>query len=344
MNYWKSYLEENPLGAEGLLKLADRAYRLGYEFMSDKDYDEIVGDEPIIDDNPSEDGIGIDLNPPMLSQRKTYNASDIDLKGNLTASLKLDGFAVSLVYECGVLSYATTRGDGNVGLTITNHILAGCLNIPLALRGEVASLNRFEVRGEMVIPARFGDEKHNPRSILVGLFGRKDLDGLTEYEPAFFGYDVVDGTRHHSYSLGLLRDLGFDVVPWILVHNVAIQTAINELTRIRSNFEYEADGIVFRLDDPVSFYSKGSTRHHPKGSIAFKFSTDTAITTVQSIEWSKGEKTGKMTPIVHIEPVTLGGCEISKLNGGTIGASLQAGDRIQVTRKGGVIPVILAKM
>lgn len=348
MNYWKSYLEDNPLGIEPLLKLADRAYRIGCPIMDDADYDEIIGDiEPDIDDNPENDGVAIDLNPPMLSQQKTYNASDLGaiVKQQYTASLKLDGFAVSLVYENGVFSYATTRGKGTAGLTVTNHILAGCMNIPWIIRSEVlCGLMKLEIRGEMIIPKKFGDEKHNPRSICVGLFGRDDWTELEEYEPQFFAYDMIDGTRTHANKLTLLEQIGFNVVPWCLGEKDEVEKIIKGMEEWRANLPVEADGIVFRINDPVIFHSKGATKHHPKGSIALKFNTDAVITTVVGIEWSEGEKTGKMTPIVSVEPVTLGGCEIRKLNGGLIANSLSVGDKIQITRKGGVIPVILAKL
>lgn len=343
------FVERYPMSREPLIQLADRAYRLGYPIMDDATFDTLAdGVEVEINDNPAADGVAVTLHPPMLSQQKTYNYSDVTAicgkSERMTASLKLDGFAVSLVYEHGVLSYATTRGDGREGLTITNHILAGVLNIPWILEGGMVEIEKLEIRGEMIIPSSFGDAKHNPRSICVGLFGRNDLSGLDEYEPSFYGYDLLLPQLKHEDRLSTLAELGFDVVPWIICHPSEICAIVMELEEIRESFPCEADGIVFRINDTTIFHSKGSTQHHPKGSIALKFKTDTAVTTVESIDWSEGEKTGKLTPIVSVSPVTLGGCEIRKLNGGTIANTLHVGDKIQITRKGGVIPVILAKL
>lgn len=343
------FVERYPLSREPLIRLADRAYRLGYPIMDDTTFDELAdGVEVEINDNPAADGVAVALHPPMLSQQKTYNYSDVTAICSksevLTASLKLDGFAVSLVYEHGVLSYATTRGDGREGLTITNHIIAGVLNIPWILDDGMAEIEKLEIRGEMIIPSSFGDAKHNPRSICVGLFGRNDLSGLDEYEPSFYGYDLLLPQLKHEERLSTLMRLGFDVVPWIICNPSDICAIVMELEGLRESFPCEADGIVFRINDPTIFHAKGSTQHHPKGSIALKFKTDTAVTTVESIDWSEGEKTGKLTPIVSVSPVTLGGCEIRKLNGGTIANTLRVGDKIQITRKGGVIPVILAKL
>lgn len=346
-SYVIKFVKKHPESRDEILKLADRAYRIGYPILEDEVYDELLGDDQVdIDDNPEADGVAVDLYPPMLSQSKTYNYSDLSKFGMnvMTASLKLDGFAVSLVYRKGVFSYATTRGDGRQGLTITNHILAGVFNIPWTIDNDSEKL---EIRGEMVLDKSHGDAKHNPRSICVGLFGRNDLSEIEEYAPHFFAYDMLDHTESHADRLMALGVLGFDVVPWRILRKygaLALQSAIEELVDYRDKFNYECDGIVFRVNDQETFESFGTTKHHPKGSIAFKFKTETTLTKVISVEWSEGEKTGKLTPIVHIQPVFLNGAEIRKINGGTIGSTLEPGDWIQVTRKGGVIPVIIAKL
>jgi len=191
----------------------------------------------------------------------------------------------------------------------------------------------------MIIPNRFADDAHTARSIAVGLFKRDDLTGIDTYEPKFFAYDVLLDEDYID-RLEILETIGFATVP----HKVL---KINDDSLSADMFslpDYDADGIVIRINDRKIFRSKGETGHHPKGSIALKFKTDIAEATVTQIEWSVGAKTGKMTPIVWIEPVILSGCQIQKLNGGNIAKSLSVGDRIRITRKGGVIPVILEKV
>lgn len=349
MSFWKEYLEYNPEARWQLLDLADRAYRIGFPMMSDDEYDEILGDEEPTLSDYMDDDLEMAHVVPMLSQKKTYSASEVVKDPKFTrsvSSLKLDGFAVSLHYHNGVLLRAMTRGDGSRGHIITNHVLAGVVNVPYILpfnsdmcEGDVI------VRGEMVIDKKFSDRTHTARSICVGAFGRKDYVKVVALEPHFFAYDMI-GAGCVLYSEVLKKlESAFDVVPYRVSNGSSeLSMSILELTEEREGWVYDCDGIVIRMNDNYRFKDQGATRHHPKGSIALKFNTDTADTIVTDIEWSVGEKTGKMTPIVHIEPVELGGCTISKLNGGKIGEGLQKGDRICITRKGGVIPVILGKL
>ena len=343
MNFWHCYVKHNPDALSNILKLADRAYRIGYPFMSDEEFDEIAdGEEIPIDDNPM-DGDEVYYETPMKSQQKTYRFDDVKpFRQNVcVASLKLDGFAINLEYRYGVLVNASTRGKGTYGICCLNHVLAGFCEVPVVLPMDsiAATYTRLHVRGEMIIPNRFADDAHTARSIAVGLFKRDDLTGIDKYEPKFFAYDVLLDEDYID-RLEILETIGFATVP-----HMVLNTDDNSLSADTFSLpEYDADGIVIRINDRKIFCSKGETGHHPKGSIALKFKTDIAETTVTQIEWSVGAKTGKMTPIVWIEPVLLSGCQIQKLNGGNIAKSLSVGDRIRITRKGGVIPVILEKV
>lgn len=343
MNFWHCYVKHNPDALSNILKLADRAYRIGYPFMSDEEFDEIAdGEEIPIDDNPM-DGDEVYYETPMKSQQKTYRFDDVKpFRQNVcVASLKLDGFAINLEYRYGVLVNASTRGKGTYGICCLNHVLAGFCEVPVVLPMDsiAATYTRLHVRGEMIIPNRFADDAHTARSIAVGLFKRDDLTGIDKYEPKFFAYDVLLDEDYID-RLEILETIGFETVP-----HMVLNTDDNSLSADTFSLpEYDADGIVIRINDRKIFCSKGETGHHPKGSIALKFKTDIAEATVTQIEWSVGAKTGKMTPIVWIEPVLLSGCQIQKLNGGNIAKSLSVGDRIRITRKGGVIPVILEKV
>ena len=343
MNFWHCYVKHNPDALSNILKLADRAYRIGYPFMSDEEFDEIAdGEEIPIDDNPM-DGDEVYYETPMKSQQKTYRFDDVKpFRQNVcVASLKLDGFAINLEYRYGVLVNASTRGKGTYGICCLNHVLAGFCEVPVVLPMDsiAATYTRLHVRGEMIIPNRFADDAHTARSIAVGLFKRDDLTGIDKYEAKFVAYDVLLDEDYID-RLEILETIGFATVP-----HMVLNTDDNSLSADTFSLpEYDADGIVIRINDRKIFCSKGETGHHPKGSIALKFKTDIAETTVTQIEWSVGAKTGKMTPIVWIEPVLLSGCQIQKLNGGNIAKSLSVGDRIRITRKGGVIPVILEKV
>ena len=343
MNFWHCYVKHNPDALSNILKLADRAYRIGYPFMSDEEFDEIAdGEEIPIDDNPM-DGDEVYYETPMKSQQKTYRFDDVkSFRQNMcVASLKLDGFAINLEYRHGVLVNASTRGKGTYGICCLNHVLAGFCEVPVVLPMDsiAATYTRLHVRGEMIIPNRFADDAHTARSIAVGLFKRDDLTGIDTYEPKFFAYDVLLDEDYID-RLEILETLGFATVP----HKVLNIDDDSLSADMFSLPDYDADGIVIRINDKKIFCSKGETGHHPKGSIALKFKTDIAEATVTQIEWSVGARTGKVTPIVWIEPVILSGCQIQKLNGGNIAKSLSVGDRIRITRKGGVIPVILEKV
>lgn len=343
MNFWHCYVKHNPDALSNILKLADRAYRIGYPFMSDEEFDEIAdGEEIPIDDNPM-DGDEVYYETPMKSQQKTYRFDDVKpFRQNMcVASLKLDGFAINLEYRHGVLVNASTRGKGTYGICCLNHVLAGFCEVPVVLPMDSieATYTRLHVRGEMIIPNRFADDAHTARSIAVGLFKRDDLTGIDKYEPKFFAYDVLLDEDYID-RLEILETIGFATVP-----HMVLNTDDNSLSADTFSLpDYDADGIVIRINDKKIFCSKGETGHHPKGSIALKFKTDIVEANVTQIEWSVGAKTGKMTPIVWIEPVILSGCQIQKLNGGNIAKSLSVGDRIRITRKGGVIPVILEKV
>lgn len=344
MNFWHYYVQHNPDALSNILKLADRAYRIGYPFMSDDEFDEIANGETElpIDDNPT-DGDEVYYETPMKSQQKTYRFDDVKpfIQNECVASLKLDGFAVNLEYRYGVLVNASTRGKGTYGICCLNHVLAGFCEVPVVLPMDsiAATYTRLNIRGEMIIPNRFADASHTARSIAVGLFKRDDLTGIDKYEPKFFAYDILLDEDYID-RLGILEALGFATVPHKLLKfkDDPLNADMFPLP------EYDADGIVIRINDRKLFRLQGETGHHPKGSIALKFKTDIAEATVTQIEWSVGAKTGKMTPIVWIEPVILSGCQIQKLNGGNIAKSLSVGDRIRITRKGGVIPVILEKV
>jgi len=314
---------------------------------------------------------------PMLSLDNGFDNEDISefdnrVRKNLgvmevsyTAEPKLDGLAVELVYENGRMVMASTRGDGVRGEVITANVRT-IRSVPLILHGEqIPSL--LEVRGEVFISRegfrRLNEERlknelapfANPRNAAAGAVRQLDSRATAKRPLEIFLYGIgkIVGVQNfepplvsHSESLMFLKSLGFRINPLIRA-NITIGQAIDyyhELSEKRHNLPYEIDGMVIKVDDLKFQEQLGATSRSPRWAIAYKFKAMQETTRLLNIEVQVG-RTGALTPVAHLEPVSVGGVTVSRAtlhNDDEIRRKdIRIGDMVLIQRAGDVIPEIV---
>ena len=311
---------------------------------------------------------------PMLSLDNAFNDQDVlDFHKRIVKNLnqedilytvepKLDGVAVELKYENGILVQATTRGDGVTGEVITQNIRT-IRSVPLKLHdGKTKAPSLLEVRGEVIIMRPDFDFLNktrleqglsifaNPRNAAAGSLRQLDSK-ITASRPLdifVYGTGLMQGIsfQYHSQMLKVLKDFGFPV-------NNHIQTTITidkvlkfykELEAIRDNLDYEIDGMVIKVDDIKLQRLMGEKIKSPRWAIAYKFPAMQKTTTINDIIVQVG-RTGTLTPVAILEPVNVGGVMVSRAtlhNEDEIKRKdIRIGDKALVMRAGDVIPKIV---
>lgn len=309
----------------------------------------------------------------MLSLDNAYNADDIrEFEGRLQRALpgqtftyvcepKVDGLGVALIYEKGLLVRGATRGDGRLGEDVTQN-LKTVKTIPLRLRGPLANLNVLEVRGEVFMShAAFeklnraleaeGEEPFaNPRNAAAGSLRQKD-SSITAKRPLDISvYSLSDAEPNpfttHWEAMQALGQGGFRYNPRA-AKCPDIQAVIEccaSLERDRPDLGYDADGVVIKVDSLDQQRRLGSTTHHPRWAVAYKFPAQQATTVIRRIEVGVG-RTGALTPTALLDPVEIAGATISRAtlhNADEIERlDVREGDTVVVERAGDVIPHLL---
>ena len=281
---------------------------------------------------------------------------------------KIDGLGVALLYEQGRFVRGATRGDGRTGEDITPN-LRTIRSIPQVLRrGALATAAVLEVRGEVFMPrAEFAKLNRaleeagtptfaNPRNAAAGAVRQKD-PAVTARRPLdMFLYHVSRADGHafasHWDTLDALRVAGFKTNPRAERCQTldAVVACCERLERDRDALGYDADGVVVKVDALEHQRRLGSTTHHPRWAIAFKFAARQATTVIEAIEVNVG-KTGALTPTAKLSPVELAGVTIRNVslhNEDEIRRKdIRVGDTVLIERAGDVIPyviqVVLAK-
>jgi DNA ligase (NAD+) len=318
---------------------------------------------------------------PMLSLDNSYNADDLldfDRKARELSGLdeveycvepKFDGASVSLVYENDLLDKGVTRGDGVVGDDISPNIRL-IRSVPLSAGFSKYGIQQIEIRGEVLMNKNnfkaYNDTLieegipplANPRNAAAGSLRIKDTAIVSKRNLEAFLYHVSYWTTTagaaelpipatHSGMLDMLWGLGFrspkhemKVVKGI----AAVIAYVQEYESIRDNLAYEIDGMVVKVNDLALQDSLGMTSHHPRWAIAYKFKARQATSTLVSVEFQVG-RTGAVTPVAKIEPVSVGGVTVSSIsihNEDYIrDKDLKLGDTILIERSGDVIPQIV---
>ncbi|MDP5458254.1 NAD-dependent DNA ligase LigA [Alishewanella sp. SMS8] len=314
---------------------------------------------------------------PMLSLDNAFAAEDLsaftkrmrdrlDLSGEFSfcCEPKLDGLAVSIRYENGQLVQAATRGDGYTGEDITSNIRT-IRAIPLQLKGESIPAV-LEVRGEVFMPlagfARLNEQARqrgdklfaNPRNAAAGSLRQLD-PAITATRPLmFYAYavgqvddptELLDSACHYQ-RLQQLKQWGLPVCPEIqlVTGESAVLDYYQQILTRRAELAYEIDGVVIKVSNLAQQQALGFVARAPRWAIAFKFPAQEMLTTLLDVDFQVG-RTGAITPVARLEPVSVGGVTVSNAtlhNQDEINRlGVQIGDKVIIRRAGDVIPQIV---
>ncbi len=275
---------------------------------------------------------------------------------------KIDGLGVALLYQRGVLVRGATRGDGRVGENITQNVRS-IKSVPLRLRGPLAELERLEVRGEVYMPraafARLNQQLEedgqepfaNPRNAAAGSLRLLDPKLSAQRPLDIFLYTLGYAEPAHPYTthweaMQALRQAGCRINQHTTrcASLAEVMVFCQRLEEQRHTLEYDADGVVVKVDSLALQQDLGATAHHPRWAIAFKFAAQQATSTVLAINISVG-RTGALTPTAELEPVHLAGVTVSRAslhNEDEIRRKdIRVGDTVMVERAGDVIPQVV---
>ncbi|EGT5660499.1 NAD-dependent DNA ligase LigA [Cronobacter dublinensis] len=275
--------------------------------------------------------------------------------------LKLDGLAVSLLYENGLLVRAATRGDGTTGEDITLNVRT-IRAIPLKLRGDNIPA-RLEVRGEVFLPQagfeKINDEARrtggkvfaNPRNAAAGSLRQLDPRVTAKRPLTFFCYGVglLEGgelPRSHMGRLQQFKDWGLPVSDRIRLVETPedVLAFYHQVEADRPTLGFDIDGVVIKVDSLELQEQLGFVARAPRWAVAFKFPAQEQMTTVRDVEFQVG-RTGAITPVARLEPVQVAGVLVSNAtlhNADEIARlGLRIGDKVVIRRAGDVIPQVV---
>jgi DNA ligase (NAD+) len=275
---------------------------------------------------------------------------------------KIDGLAISLVYEDGVLARGATRGDGETGEDVTQN-LRTIGAIPLRMQGSGTPPPLVEVRGEVYLPlaefARLNEKQAaagertfaNPRNSAAGSLRQLDPQ-VTRSRPLSiwcYGIGASEGLDHatHLESIEWLREHGFKVNQDVELHRDidSVAKACRRWEERREGLDYEIDGVVIKINDYDTQSLLGVVGREPRFAIAFKFAPMTAVTKLLEIGVSVG-RTGNMIPYAILEPVQVSGVTVGKATlhneEDLARKDIREGDQVVVMRAGDVIPQVVS--
>jgi len=339
----------------------------------------VTADSPTqrVGGKPREGFVKVPHSSPMLSLDNTYSEEELrawerrvhELSGrkdiDYVCELKLDGMSLALIYEDGKLMSGITRGDGVVGEDVTLNVRT-VRSVPLSIPKEKLKKagipTDFEVRGELLMPLaafkRMNEEREskglslfaNPRNATAGTVRQLESRVTAERRLDYFSYALLKNGRtyfpRHWGTLDVLQEAGFKVnLSRKLVHGIEDAWAfIQQWEEKRESLPYEIDGIVIKVDRVSLQDELGFTGKAPRWAIAYKYAARAGITKLEDIRVQVG-RTGKLTPVAMLAPVSIGGTtvrnatlhnmdEIERLG-------VKIGDWVQVERGGDVIPKVV---
>ncbi len=338
------------------------------EFASDDSPTQRVGGAPLSEF----DSVAHEMK--MLSLDNAFNAEDMqaferrikerlndDTTIEFACEPKLDGVAISLLYEDGLLVRGATRGDGSTGENITQNVRT-IRNIPLKLRSE-GFPQRLEVRGEIYLPKQGFDQINaraiaagektfvNPRNAAAGSLRQLDsrITATRPLEFCAYSVGVVEGgslPEKHADILRQLKNWGFKLnhLLEVVEGKEGCLDYYSRVGELRDSLPFEIDGVVFKVNSIAQQQSLGFVSRSPRWAIAHKFPAQEEMTQVRAIEFQVG-RTGAVTPVARLEPVFVGGVtvsnatlhnmdEISRLD-------VRVGDTVVIRRAGDVIPQVV---
>ena len=326
---------------------------------------------------PAEEFVKVRHSAPMLSLDNTYSVDDLqdfdrrvrELSGRshvpYVAELKLDGLSMALTYEDGVLTRGLTRGDGVTGEDVTQNVKT-IRSVPLRVDSRrlsaISHAKRFEVRGEVIMThnsfreANEQREKNgetpfaNPRNAAAGTIRQLDSRIVAQRNlDIFLYYLLVNGRpplKEHWQVLEALQNLGFKVNPYrkLAKSFEELTRYIEEMEPKRDSLEYEIDGMVVKVNEVGLWDELGMTAKSPRWAIAYKYPAHQETTVVMDIRPQVG-RTGTLTPVADLEPVSIGGVTVSHATLHNMDEverlGVRIGDTVLVQRAGEVIPQVL---
>jgi len=307
---------------------------------------------------------------PMLSLGNTYSKEELDdfdgrVKRGLGdesyeyfCELKFDGVAISLHFENGKLIRGVTRGDGSKGDDITNNAKT-IRTIPLKVRGEQFP-RYFEARGEVFLPREAFNEINreregngesllaNPRNAASGTLKMQDSGVVAKRRLDCFLYSYAGedlAIESHEEGIKQLEDFGFKVSQtYRKCNNInEVFEFINEWEEKRHHLPVDTDGIVIKVNSLAQQEQLGFTAKSPRWAIAYKYKAESSTTILKEITYQVG-RTGAVTPVANLEPVSLAGTTVKRAslhNANEIARlDLRVGDTVHVEKGGEIIPKI----
>lgn len=357
--------------------------------VSDAEYDRLMNElislelaNPQIDSSTSptqrvggkvlDEFVKITHKRPMLSLANAYNEEDLINFDQRVKELsqtnsieyvcepKIDGLAVSLVFENGKLSYGVTRGDGNVGEDITNNIKT-IKQIPI----NVAELKKFEVRGEVYMSKKILLELNkireknreelfaNTRNAAAGSMRQLDSKITASRKLGSFIYNLANYEEFkfdkHSDILKYLEQIKFSINPHYKVCNniKEVLDYIKDFEVLKKKLDYDTDGVVVKVNNLKLYKEIGFTAKTPRWAIAYKFAPEEVITRLVDIIFSVG-RTGKVTPNAVLEPVLVSGSIVGRATlhneQFVIDKNIRIGDYVVIRKAGEVIPEVVRSL
>lgn len=298
------------------------------------------------------------------------------------AMTKIDGLAISLIYEDGVLVQAATRGDGKIGEEVTQNVKT-IESVPLKLRNpnarEVKQLTkefkssqtllkhletlkgRVEVRGEVYIPKKDFDKLNaqlkkkgektyaNPRNLSAGSIRQLDPKIAAKRPLKFRAWHLSEiGQKSQSEGMSILQMIGFKIAEGAEVETVKdVRLMYDRVNRQRDKIKYWIDGLVVRVDNIKLYKNLGVVGKTPRGLVAWKFPPEEATTKIEDVQWFVG-RTGKLTPVAIVSPVFIAGTTVTHAtlhNADEIQRlGVKIGDTVILTKAGDIIPKITQVM
>lgn len=286
---------------------------------------------------------------------------DDDAPITLACEPKIDGVAVALVYEDGVLTLASTRGDGSTGEDITANVRTiGA--VPLRLAADDVP-PRMEIRGEIYMPLeafeRFNERARetggkaliNPRNGAAGSLRQLDPKLTAERPLTMFCYGLgwAEGgwtPERHTEVMARLTDWGFRVNADAAAFEAldGVEGYLDDLLARRENLGYDIDGVVIKVDSLAQQEALGTVTRKPRWAIAFKYPAEEATTKLLDVEFQIG-RTGAVTPVARLEPVFVGGVTVSNATLHNMDEVTRLGvhinDTVMIRRAGDVIPQVV---
>ena len=368
-----------------ILKRHNKLY-YGYDKpeITDKDYDELKKDlfilekkysylkklnllENIIGSPPINKFKKIQHLEPMLSLSNAFEVIDIenflkkinnflnykDQSLELFVEPKIDGISATLIYEKGNLKRGLSRGDGNIGEDILEN-LKTISDLPKKINQKNVP-DLLEIRCEVYIGkkdfTKLSEKFANPRNAAGGSLRQKDPKQTSKVPLKYFAYGFGKISpmifKTQKEFIKKINSWGFNIntLSESIIGLKEIERKYNEVEQLRSSLDYDIDGLVYKVNDLSLQKRLGNTSNSPRWAIAYKFSAEKAVTIIKDISIQVG-RTGAITPVAKVEPVTVGGVVVSNAtlhNEDEIKRKdIRIGDTVNIQRAGDVIPQVIS--